>query len=253
MADGADSAMLENGPPAAEWDTDSVKALRGSAYRRDGSIVDVLRGRPIHDVLQMAGDALIDATTQHVSGAAEVATQWATALRQRDWEGDVALAEQIDAVLGSGATPLLRPLPVDLEELADLREGDPLYGDGRVDLRTGQCWPAVDDYLDPEADEDNEDDDEHWLYVPHTGSHDGYHDMESFIATVTDPGIADRLEIAITGKGAFRRFKDVLSRWPGELQRYYLLSGERQLGRARAWLAAEGYRPAAAASSPKPP
>jgi hypothetical protein len=63
-----------------------------------------------------------------------------------------------------------------------------------------------------------------------------------------DPAIIDRLQIAITGTGAFRRFKDVLSRWPQELQRYYQLSNERQRGRARAWLAAEGLRPAGAAN-----
>lgn len=77
----------------------------------------------------------------------------------------------------------------------------------------------------------------------------GYRDMERFIATVTDPEITDRLEIAITGKGAFRRFKDVLSRWPDELGRYVMFRDERQRGRARAWLAAEGYRPAGTARS----
>jgi len=51
------------------------------------------------------------------------------------------------------------------------------------------------------------------------GSRDGYRDMELFIGTVRDPGRADRLEIAISGRGAFRRFKDVLARWPGELDR----------------------------------
>jgi hypothetical protein len=71
--------------------------------------------------------------------------------------------------------------------------------------------------------------------------------MELFIATMEDPATIDRLQIAITGTGAFRRFKDVLSRWPQELQRYYQLSNERQRGRARAWLAAEGFRPAGAA------
>lgn len=38
--------------------------------------------------------------------------------------------------------------------------------------------------------------------------------MEWFIEHLDDPGIADRLSIAITGRGAFRRFKDTLSRWP---------------------------------------
>ena len=40
---------------------------------------------------------------------------------------------------------------------------------------------------------------------------------------------------------AFRRFKDVLARWPGELDRWYASSAERQRGRARALLADAGY------------
>lgn len=36
---------------------------------------------------------------------------------------------------------MLRPLPVDLEELAMILEGDPVHGGGRVDLRTGEVWP----------------------------------------------------------------------------------------------------------------
>jgi hypothetical protein len=65
--------------------------------------------------------------------------------------------------------------------------------------------------------------------------------MELFIGTVRDPGRADRLEIAISGRGAFRRFKDVLARWPGELDRWYAFSAEHRGGRARAWLADAGY------------
>jgi hypothetical protein len=66
-------------------------------------------------------------------------------------------------------------------------------------------------------------------------------DMDLFIGRVRDPGRAVRLEIAISGRGAFRRFKDVLARWPGELDRWYAFSAERQRGRARAWLADAGY------------
>jgi hypothetical protein len=44
--------------------------------------------------------------------------------------------------------------------------------------------------------------------------------MERFIDTIADRNRADRLEIAIEGKGAFRRFKDVLARWPDELERW---------------------------------
>jgi hypothetical protein len=92
-----------------------------------------------------------------------------------------------------------------------------------------------------QEDKDESDDPDKWLWVHCEGSRDGYRDMERFIGTMRDPGRADRLEIAISGPGAFRRFKDVLGRWPGELDRWYAFSAERQRGRARAWLAGAGY------------
>jgi hypothetical protein len=227
----------------SDWGADAVKELRGAVYRGDPSIVDLVCGRLTDDVLQLAGDGLLDAVTREVAGAAELATRCAAALTKRGWDGDEELADQLNAAAGSSAAPLLRPVDVDLEELASLLEGDVLGGGGRVDLKTGECWPDSLDYQDDDVDDDNNQDDR-WLYVESVGSHGGYRDMELFIATLDRPEIADRLQIAISGKGAFRRFKDVLSRWPEEFERYCLLSNERQRGRARAWLAAEGYRPA---------
>jgi hypothetical protein len=194
--------------------------------------------------LQAHGDWVLAALEQRADGAAEAAAQIVTALRERDWEGDVVLADQLDALLGRGVIPDLRPMPVDLDELAGILEGDPAYGGGRVDLVTGEVWPepAVDYALEiGQEDEDESDDPDKWLRVHCEGSRDGYRDMELFIGTVRDPGRADRLEIAISGRGAFRRFKDVLARWPGELERWYAFSAERQRGRARTWLADAGY------------
>lgn len=67
--------------------------------------------------------------------------------------------------------------------------------------------------------------------------------MQAFIVTISDPSRADRLEIAVQGRGAFRRFKDLLARWPDELERWFAYSEDRQRGRARAWLAQAGYYP----------
>ena len=67
--------------------------------------------------------------------------------------------------------------------------------------------------------------------------------MELFIDTVDDPALADRLSIAIAGRGAFRRFKDVIAADPAAAERWSILSEDRVRGRARAWLAAQGYSP----------
>jgi hypothetical protein len=84
--------------------------------------VGVVRGR-LTGVLQLAGDGLLDALAKDVKGAVELAAQCAAALRERCWDGDAELADQLQAALGRGVTPLLRSLPVDLEELASLLEG----------------------------------------------------------------------------------------------------------------------------------
>jgi hypothetical protein len=79
------------------------------------------------------------------------------------------------------------------------------------------------------------------LRVEPGGSRAGYRDMEWFISLLDDPDIADRLSIAITGRGAFRRFKDTLSRWPELMTRLHALSADRRRGRVRRWLADNGY------------
>ena len=222
-------------------------ALRAAVYRGDGrAVVDLLGGVGADDdSLQLAGDGLIAAVMQGVDGAAELARKLVVGLRQRGWEGDDELADQLEAQLGSGPAAMLRALPVDLEELAGILEGDPLSIGGRIDITTGEVWSqaAIEYVLETgEEDEDTSDDPERWLAVHGQGSREGYRDMELFIASVEDPGQAERLAVAIKGRGAFRRFKDELARWPGELERWHALSEERQRGRARSWLAASGYR-----------
>jgi Uncharacterised protein family (UPF0158) len=90
-----------------------------------------------------------------------------------------------------------------------------------------------------EEDPDKADDPNRWLWVDSEGSRPGYRDMEWFISDIDDPEVADRLSIAM--RGACRRFKDTLYRWPELVSRWYALSDDRQRGRARAWLADHGY------------
>ena len=67
--------------------------------------------------------------------------------------------------------------------------------------------------------------------------------MESFINDLTDEDFTDQLARAISGRGAFRRFKDRLSERPESMTRWHAFSNDRQRGRARSWLAHEGYQP----------
>ena len=219
--------------------------LRGAVYRGDpGSLVGILRRQAWPEsALQLIGDGLLRVRHAPTEGIGEAAHRCAAALWDRGWEGDADLAAGLEAALGSGPVPLLRALPVDLEELAGVLEGDRATGGGRIDLPAGDVWgqPAV-EYAQETADID--DDGQRWLRVECEGSRAGYRDMELFIAAVEDIDQVSQLDVAIGGRGAFRRFKDQLSRWPELLERWYAFSQDRQRGRARAWLAAKGYAPA---------
>jgi len=222
--------------------------LRAAIHQRNGAkLVALVRAEGALDdghPLQMIGDGLVAALTDHVEGAAEVAAAVAARLRDRAWMGDDELADQLESRLGTIPAPMLRPLAVDLEELAMVLEGDPASGGGRIDLHNGDVVPDVAfEYLaeiGQEPDEDDQDPDR-WLHVSCEGSRGGYRDMERFIDTLSDARLADRLSDAIRGRGAFRRFKDVLSNYSEEFTRWHGFADERQRGRARAWLADEGY------------
>jgi hypothetical protein len=122
-------------------------------------------------------------------------------------------------------------------------EGDPVQGGGRVDLATGQVWPqSALDYAE-ESGEAEDDDPDRWLWVDCEGSRSAYQDMVGFIDGIDDPNLVDRLTRAISGRGAFRRFKDTLFDRPDLMTQWHAFSGDRQRGRARSWLAAEGYPP----------
>lgn len=100
----------------------------------------LLAGGPLDpDVLQLIGDA-IRMRSPPAHPAHRVGRRLADALRRRGGWGDEALADHLGALSGRGPTPLLRPLPVSLDELSDVLEGDPINGDGRIDRRTGEVW-----------------------------------------------------------------------------------------------------------------
>jgi hypothetical protein len=94
---------------------------------------------------------------------------------------------------------------------------------------------------------------ERYLPIPGQDGREGYRDMEEFIATVRNRRLVELLEVAIAGRGAFRRFKDVLAGSPAERERWFAWSDGRQRERILDWLTAEGIAPANAPAVPVVP
>ena len=96
------------------------------------------------------------------------------------------------------------------------------------------------------------DESDRFLAVPSLGGRAAYQDMQDFVSAVNAPEAAERLAVAIAGRGAFRRFKYALRSYPDLEDDWHRFSDERRHGRARAWLAHAGYRSQQRLSSAPP-
>ena len=72
--------------------------------------------------------------------------------------------------------------------------------------------------------------------IEHDRSSDAYRDMEEFTETVQDEHLKELLWVALDGKGAFRRFKDVLLNHSEERERWFAFRDERVRERLLEWL-----------------
>jgi hypothetical protein len=79
-----------------------------------------------------------------------------------------------------------------------------------------------------------------FFYIEPISSREQYRWMEEFIEIVTDPTLKDKLNIAIDGKGAFRRFKDVLVHYSEDRERWFGLRSEKLRNHMTTWLQSKG-------------
>jgi hypothetical protein len=78
-----------------------------------------------------------------------------------------------------------------------------------------------------------------YITIPSAEPGEGYRDMEAFISTVRNPHLQERLDRAISGRGAFRYFKDVLLEYPKERAHWFQFKQDRLQQRILDWLEAE--------------
>jgi hypothetical protein len=127
------------------------------------------------------------------------------------------------------------------EELLD--EWDP---DGATDLETFLQEIGTPDWMVDSVRESmriEEGFGSRYIRVPQADSSEGYRDMELFAETVKDERLERQLWRALEGKGAFRRFKDVLLEYPQERERWFKFKRDRLEQRVRDWLESEGIEP----------
>ncbi len=78
------------------------------------------------------------------------------------------------------------------------------------------------------------------MKVPRRESRDAYEDMVEFVESVNKPHLRELLDVALRGKGAFRRFKDVLLNYPAERERWFRFEEARQREAIEEWAREEG-------------
>ena len=140
--------------------------------------------------------------------------------------------------------PRRRRVPVnwnDLEMALTWRSDELEYF---LDLRSGevrQCWPRAfaDDGEDFERSEDEADArlaEGSLVRIEPLEASVEYGWMTEFTASVTHTRLRDRLEVALDGRGAFRRFKDVLAEYPAARERWFRFHDEGVRKAMREWL-----------------
>lgn len=132
-----------------------------------------------------------------------------------------------------------KALNIDIEELCAAMEDGSYEHEYYLDLDSGEVLllsEYVGDEETGELEEQIEENSDRYERIPRAESHEGYRDMVDFIVTLENEHLAELLGVAIDGKGAFRRFKDVLLDHPKEEERWFRFKDERMEARALEWL-----------------
>src|SRR5262245_42147228 len=145
--------------------------------------------------------------------------------------------------------------PVDWEALEDAFENNAPEVHSYLQLGTGEVLRVVDGIADPEM-HSRIAADQNYMRIDPVSSREQYRWMERFIQMLEEGDLRDRLAAAIDGKGAFRRFKDVLMAHGPERERWFAFRSERLRVFMEAWLSAHALsavaRPVWAAPQPAP-
>lgn len=135
----------------------------------------------------------------------------------------------------------VRDVPVDWEALEDAFENNAPEVHSYLHLTTGEVLRVVDGVADPQM-HARISADANYLRIDPVSSREQYRWMERFIPMVDDTELRGKLGQAIDGKGAFRRFKDVLMSYAADRERWFSFRSERLRTFMEAWLSAHALK-----------
>jgi hypothetical protein len=140
--------------------------------------------------------------------------------------------------MGSGSEEQRR-VAIIWEALEDAFENNAPEVHSYLHVGTGEVIRIVDGIADPGM-HSRIVGDSNYLRIDPVSSREQYRWMERFIATVEDGDLRQKLLNAIDGKGAFRRFKDVLMHFPVDRERWFAFRSDRLRVSMESWLEAHG-------------
>jgi hypothetical protein len=145
----------------------------------------------------------------------------------------------------------MRKLHVDMDEILDaLESGENEPVEFLLDLETGKVESRLTDELIEDIGEEESELDSPWLEhperyeeIPKISSHEEYSWMCEFADGVDESDIRQMLDVALQGKGAFARFRDVVFRYPDLKTRWFVMKREALLKEALLWFESLGIEP----------
>ena len=82
-----------------------------------------------------------------------------------------------------------------------------------------------------------------YIYIPEGSPCNGYDLMVEFAEKIEDDLLRNKLNIALDGKGAFRRFKNVIADYPDYREKWFRFKDERINKKVIEWLNSMGIEP----------
>jgi uncharacterized protein UPF0158 len=143
---------------------------------------------------------------------------------------------------------MTRRVPVDWDDLEIALTFQSDEARNFLDLRTGKVELAANDFIGADAGLSEEEVETgfaegYLILVEPLSSQTEYRWMADFVETVTNRRLREMLDLALDGRGSFRRFKVVLSDHPVERERWFAFRQQRLDQEMKEWLAENDIEP----------